>query len=104
LIESNAKALVLKLGSEGFVLYDTQIMGSLLREAFPSLSVAPIDVTGAGDSMLAVFSLAIAKKQPLVCASILAACIAAEAVETLGNAPISSFRLLQRLSYYANSH
>jgi rfaE bifunctional protein kinase chain/domain len=100
LIESSAKSLVLKLGSEGFVLYDTQVKDRLLREAFPSLSVAPIDVTGAGDSMLAVFSLAMAKKQPLICASVLAACVAAEAVETLGNTPISSAKLLQRLSYY----
>jgi rfaE bifunctional protein kinase chain/domain len=100
LIESSAKSLVLKLGSEGFVLYDTQETGDILREAFPSLSVAPIDVTGAGDSMLAVFSLAMAKKQRLVFASALAACVAAEAVETLGNTPVSYSRLLQRLNFY----
>ena len=76
--------------------------GGFIREAFPTLSVAPIDVTGAGDSMLAVFSLAMAKNQPLVCASVLAACVAAEAVETLGNTPISSAKLLQRLSMYQN--
>jgi rfaE bifunctional protein kinase chain/domain len=100
LLESGAKSLVLKLGSEGFVLYNSQVRGDFSREAFPSLSVAPLDVTGAGDSMLAVFALALAKKQPMVCASVLASCVAAEAVETLGNTPISLAKLLQRLSLY----
>jgi rfaE bifunctional protein kinase chain/domain len=98
--KSGSQSLVLKLGSEGFVLYDAHQEGVLVREAFPSLSVAPIDVTGAGDSMLAVFSLAMATNQTLVCASALAACVAAEAVETLGNTPVTSFKLLERLSFY----
>ena len=102
LIETGANILVLKLGSEGFVVYDTQGSDGLTREAFPSLSVAPIDVTGAGDSMLAVYSLAMARDQSLLSASVLAACVAAEAVETLGNTPVSSANLLGRLRFYRN--
>ena len=104
LTQSGAKSLVLKLGSEGFVLYDKSQEDILVREAFPPLSAAPIDVTGAGDSMLAVFSLAIAKNQSLLHASAIAACAAAEAVETLGNMPISSDRLIQRLYRYEHQH
>jgi rfaE bifunctional protein kinase chain/domain len=93
--------LVLKLGSEGFILYDATSPLSIKREAFPALSVAPIDVAGAGDSMLAVFALALARQQPLIYAGALATCMAAEAVETLGNSPVSAERVRKRLTQIA---
>jgi rfaE bifunctional protein kinase chain/domain len=95
--ESSVDSLILKLGSEGFIFYQRGLGGPFSRAAFPALSVAPIDVTGAGDSILAVFALALARKQSLTDASALAVCIAAEVVETLGNAPVSAERLLTRL-------
>lgn len=95
--ESSVGSLILKLGSEGFLFYDNQPEMPFSRAAFPALSVAPIDVTGAGDSILAVFSLALARHQSLTEASALAVCMAAEVVETLGNAPVSAERLLHRL-------
>ena len=53
---TRSERLVMKLGPEGFIAYDRAKNGQLSSQSFPALSVNPLDVAGAGDSLLALFS------------------------------------------------
>jgi rfaE bifunctional protein kinase chain/domain len=89
------KNLVLKMGSEGFVLYRVESDGFISREHIPALSVNPIDVAGAGDSLMAAISGCYSAGENLVTASIVGACVAAQATETMGNIPVSFDKVRQ---------
>lgn len=91
---TNVEKLVMKLGGEGFIAYDDNRRTS---HVFPALSVNPVDVAGAGDSLLAVMSIALASNQSLVCSSAIACCTASIAVETMGNLPISKEKLISKI-------
>ena len=64
---------------------------------FPALSVNPLDVAGAGDSVLAVMATGLASRQAMMPTAALACCMAALAVETMGNMPIGSKALQNSL-------
>jgi len=87
--KSNTENLILKLGAGGFIAYEHHANGDYSRrEYFPALTVNPIDVTGAGDSLLAVTSVLMAGGYDLMNASAMATCTASVAVQTVGNVPI----------------
>ena len=67
------------------------------RVTFPALAVNPVDVAGAGDSLLAVLSLGLASKQDLFKVTAISCCISAIAVQQLGNTPIPALVLEQML-------
>ena len=87
---TGSERLVMKLGPEGFIAYDRRPGGLLSNQAFPALSVNPLDVAGAGDSLLAVFATGLASGQAMMPTAALACCMASLAVETMGNTPISA--------------
>ena len=88
-----AKDGVIKLGADGFIAYRRQDDGFLQRQHFPALSVNPIDVAGAGDSLMAAMSASISTGSNLMAASALGACMAGLAVREVGNQPISGQQL-----------
>ena len=88
---TKCERLIMKLGAEGFIAYDKDSAGN--SQAFPALSVNPVDVAGAGDSLLAVMATGLASKQGIMPTAALACCMASLAVETMGNSPISSSKL-----------
>ena len=90
---TGCERLVMKLGAEGFIAYDRNSAGQTVNQLFPALSVNPLDVTGAGDSMLAVMATGLASGQAMMATAALACCMASIAVETMGNTPISSVAL-----------
>ena len=94
--KTNSKRLIMKLGSDGFIAYDfsKKIFKS---QSFPALSVNPLDVAGAGDSLLAVMSVGLSCKQNMMTTSAIACCMAAIAVETMGNIPISKDKLVSKI-------
>ncbi len=94
---TRSKRLVMKLGPEGFIAYDRATNGQLSSQAFPALSVNPLDVAGAGDSLLALFATGLASGQAMMSTAALACCMAALAVETMGNTPISATALRNNL-------
>ena len=94
---TDSKRLVMKLGAEGFIAYDRLANGQIMSQAFPALSVNPLDVTGAGDSVLALFATGIASGQPLMSTAVLACCMAGLAVGTMGNTPITRAALYSSL-------
>lgn len=99
--ETNCKNLVMKLGSEGFIVYEKNGSSAFNREHFPALTANPVDVMGAGDSLLAVMATGIACKQHLMSTAALATCMASLAVERMGNTPVTQIELRDRvLSVY----
>ena len=94
---TGTERLVMKLGPEGFIAYDRDPDGLLSNQAFPALSVNPLDVAGAGDSLLALFATGLASGQAMMPTAALACCMAALAVETMGNTPISATALRRNL-------
>ena len=95
--ETNCKNLIMKLGSEGFIVYGQNGSSALNREHFPALNANPIDVMGAGDSLLAVMATGMASGQSLMSTAALAGCMASLAVERMGNTPVSQEELRERL-------
>ncbi len=86
---TKTQRLIMKLGANGFIAYDRNEQGNLISQSFPALSVNPVDVAGAGDSLLALMSTGLAKKQPMMLTAALGCFITSLAVETMGNVPIS---------------
>ncbi len=87
---TNAKYLIMKLGAEGFIAYMRNNHGEITSQPFPALSVNPLDVAGAGDSLLALYAACLSSGQSVMNTAALACCMTAIAVETMGNTPISS--------------
>ena len=73
----------MKLAADGVLVYSKDKNNSLKIQAFPALSVNPVDVTGAGDSMLAILSASITSGGSLIEAAALASYGASLVVESL---------------------
>ena len=78
----------MKLGASGFIAYDNSLNGPVVRQSFPALSVNPVDVSGAGDSLLAVMSMGLASGHSMMISAALAALMSSLAVRNMGNIPI----------------
>lgn len=89
--------LVMKLGADGFIAYERNQNNVINSQPFPALCVNPLDVAGAGDSLLALLATALASGQAIMPSAALACCMAALAVDTMGNTPISADALRQSL-------
>lgn len=85
---TNSRSLIMKLGPHGFITYDRRDDNTIYSQAFPALSINPVDVAGAGDSLLALFSTALVSGFSIMEASAMACCMSALAVDTMGNTPI----------------
>jgi len=94
---TRCQRLLIKLAAEGFIAYDRDINGQLHSQPFPALSVNPLDVAGAGDSVLAVMATGLSSRQAMMTTAALACCMAALAVETMGNTPIAADTLSSSL-------
>ena len=85
----------MKLGAEGFISYETKKDGFINRQYFPALNVNPLDVTGAGDSLIAALSVGLISGMSLMESSVLGAIIASIAVQNMGNLPVSNYQLIE---------
>ena len=88
----------MKLGREGFIAYESKKDGVVNRQHFPPLSINPVDVSGAGDSLLAALSVGLCSGATLMQSSAIGAGMAALAVEQLGNIPVSNQQLKNYIS------
>ena len=94
---SHCNNLIIKLGANGLIAYSKKESGFIESEHFPALSVNPVDVSGAGDSVLAAISTAITSGINMLDA-VAFGCIAAScSVEVLGNFPVGSDRAKMRM-------
>lgn len=89
---TNTEMLLMKLGAQGFIAFDPSLTG-IRSQSFPALSVNPVDVSGAGDSLLALMATALSTNRRFMDAAALGCCMAAIAVENMGNKPINSSQL-----------
>ncbi len=89
--KTRSSNIVLKLGRDGFISYQGEkaAEGFVQRQHFPALTANPVDVAGAGDALLAAMATGLSVGLSLMQASALASCVAAMAVQTVGNRPIS---------------
>ena len=86
--------MILKLGADGFIAYEGVEQGEFVqRQHYPALIANPVDVTGAGDALLATASVGLVRGLSLVQVSALASCVAAIAVQTVGNHPVTLDKL-----------
>ena len=88
---TKSKNMLIKLGADGFIAYGNDKFTD--RQDFPALTVNPVDVAGAGDSLFAVMSVCLSSGSSLVEASLIGSCMASLAVKEVGNNPISKNKL-----------
>ncbi|MGB2464264.1 MAG: PfkB family carbohydrate kinase, partial [Candidatus Puniceispirillaceae bacterium] len=94
---SQCNNLVIKLGANGLIAYSKTEGGFIESEHFPALSINPVDVSGAGDSVLAAISTAITSGMNMLDAAALGCVVASCAVEMIGNCPIDANRATLRM-------
>ena len=94
--KTKTKNIILKLGSDGFLIHSA--IGNnkgWKTDKIPSLNEFPVDTSGAGDSILAITSLALGIKNNIWLASYLGAVAASIQVSREGNVPISNEEVLK---------
>ena len=99
---TSCRKLIMKLGSNGFIAYDQLEDNSFSSQAFPALSVNPLDVTGAGDSLLAVMASGLASGESMMSTAAIGCCMASLAVENMGNNSISFTKLEEKIENVMN--
>ncbi len=95
---TNSRNLIMKLGREGFIAYQSETDGFVNRQHFPALSFNPVDVSGAGDSLLAALSVGLCSGATLMQSSAIGAGMASLAVQQVGNIPVSNQQLKNYIS------
>jgi sugar/nucleoside kinase (ribokinase family) len=98
-LHMNVASILLKLGSDGVLVHGTDEKGKVMAtDAIPSLNPNPVDTSGAGDSMLAAASLALAIERNLSKAGLLGSVTAAVQISRTGNIPIEQANLAYMIS------
>jgi sugar/nucleoside kinase (ribokinase family) len=98
-LHMNVASILLKLGSDGVLVHGTDAQGRMMAtDAIPSLNPNPVDTSGAGDSMLAAASLALAIERNLSKAGLLGSVTAAVQISRTGNIPIEQANLAYMIS------
>jgi rfaE bifunctional protein kinase chain/domain len=99
--QSQTKHLVVKLGTEGFIVYQTEEDGFINRQHFPALCPNPADVAGAGDSLLACIAVSLCAGNSPMLSAALGACMASLAVQRVGNLPVGHQHLQQLIKEFS---
>ena len=83
--------LILKMGGAGLIAYgvDRQTEEVTSKQHYPALTANPVDVTGAGDALIASLAVALAKGCSLMEAAAFSTCVSGVAVQSLGNRPVN---------------
>lgn len=100
LTESNAKNIILKLGSEGILIYvgNEQRGEGIFTDRINAMNSSPKDVSGAGDSLLITSAMTMALGGNIWEASFLGSLAAAIQVGRVGNVPLSIDEFLNELN------
>jgi rfaE bifunctional protein kinase chain/domain len=106
--ETRHESLLVSMGSRGLMMFDSnglrwdaktealplhELKQELSIEYLPSFGDVVVDPMGAGDSMLATLTTAMAAGAPLMEAAFLGNCAAAVAIADLGNVPVSHLQV-----------
>ncbi len=86
---TGAQNLILSLGPEGFIAFKMTDNNNFVRtQHFAALNPSPVDVVGAGDSLLTALSVASCAGADIMEASAIGAIMASIAVGKVGNIPV----------------
>ena len=92
--QTQCKNLLITLGAKGFIAYHTDNDNEVVQsQHFPALTTNPVDVTGAGDSLLSVMALSDCVGANLIESSVLGTCVSAITVNRIGNNPVTASNL-----------
>jgi rfaE bifunctional protein kinase chain/domain len=94
---SKARMLIMTLAEDGVLIRGSADEKDPTTDTIPALNTNPIDVAGAGDSLLVVASMAIAAGANLHEAAVLGSVAAGLQVSATGNQPMERERLLEVL-------
>ena len=94
---TKSENLLLKLGGNGMIAYQQTTKTKIDRQHFSALNSNPIDVSGAGDCVLASMGLSIASGSSVMQAAAIGTLAASIAVDRLGNLPVEKVALLERI-------
>lgn len=98
---TNNNNVVITLGSQGILAYTTNNHADIHSEYFPALET-PVDVAGAGDSVMSGYALGICHGLNLMEATAFASCLAGISVSRIGNIPIKVDEIKQYLQEMMN--
>ncbi len=98
--QTMSERLIMKLGADGFIAYDRDQNGNLKSQSFPALSVNPVDVSGAGDSLLACMGCGLTSNQNMMTTSALGCFVTSLAVENMGNIPVTSNEVISKIESF----
>jgi rfaE bifunctional protein kinase chain/domain len=94
----NSKNVLLKLGSDGVLIQSVNLLNEPIpTEALSSLNPNPLDISGAGDSMLAAASMSMRISADLNRAALIGSMCSAIQISRTGNLPISQENLIEIL-------
>ena len=98
---SESDKVFLKLGKSGFLIHSGGENSTDLwqEESIPALNEHPVDISGAGDSMLVLGSLVLALGKDIWSASLLAAIASAIQISRKGNVPITSNEIIELIDF-----
>ena len=88
--------LLMKLGSNGLIVYADRAKKTD-RQHFPALNINPVDVAGAGDSLLATMAVSMCSGGTTMQSAAIGSCVAGIAVSTFGNTPVSIEQVEEKL-------
>ena len=80
------------------IAYEKKSPDKIKRQSFPALSVNPVDLTGAGDALIAAVATSLCSGNDFMSSSAIGSCMAALAVENMGNKNIDQLSLRNYLT------
>ena len=102
-LQARANHVLVKLGGDGVLIHTSSGAGRVTTNQLPALNDKPVDVAGAGDSMLIAASMALTVGGSPWEASLIGSVASALQVNRLGNQPISRSDLLAAIDFDAPS-
>jgi rfaE bifunctional protein kinase chain/domain len=97
--QADANNIFLKIGEEGLLVHAATNSGEKwLTDRIPALNPMPVDVAGAGDSMLVASAMSLACKASIWEAAVIGSIAAAIQVSRVGNIPIQSNELFSAIT------
>jgi rfaE bifunctional protein kinase chain/domain len=98
---ANTNNLLLKIGGDGVIIHSKDnIENSVKNDRIEALNKVPVDVAGAGDSMLVACSLSLALGNRIWESALLGSIAAAIQVSRVGNIPLQSKELLNSINKF----
>ena len=95
-VKAQAKNLFLKIGEDGLIIHaESKGKNNWVTDSIPALNTSPVDVSGAGDSMLISSAMSLAVGSSIWEAAAIGSLSAAIQVGRIGNIPLSLNELLE---------